>query len=187
MLEVNGIEADNIQYYIFHLFMDARELLNCVEQFIFLTKDENWNQVEKIYENYNNLFNATISGIRYEIIVGTTKLSDTNGNAISVPNFFNYCWKLDNDNFKEKIREFKTELKEYNKLLKDIQTIRNKIYAHTDFKFNTAEVDKFGECMLEQTQLEELKDYLKLVIKICLEMNKLHKNGEMRIDLISIY
>ena len=41
--------------------------------------------------------------------------------------------------------------------------------------------------MLEQTQLEELKDYLKLVIKICLEMNKLHKNGEMRIDLISIY
>ncbi len=187
MLEVNGIEADDIQYYIFHLFMDARELLNCVEQYIFITKDENCNEVEKIYENYNNLFSATISGIRYEIIVGTMKLTDTNANAISVHSFFNYCWKSDNDNLKAKIKELKTELKKHNKLLADIETIRNKIYAHTDFKFNTTEVDKFGECMLEQTQLEGLRDYLNLVLKICLEMNKLHKNGEMRIDLIQLY
>lgn len=187
MLEVNGIEADDIQYYIFHLFMDARELLNCVEQYIFLTKDENWNQVKKNYENYNNLFSATISGIRYEIIVGISKLDDNNGKTISVRNFFKYCWMSDNDSFKVKIKEFKAELKKYHKLLTDIQNIRNKIYAHTDFKFNTTEVDKFGECMLEQSQLEGLRDYLKLVIKICLEMNKLHKNGEMRIDHISLY
>ena len=76
---------------------------------------------------------------------------------------------------------------QHNKLLNNLQEIRNKIYAHSDFSFNTTKVDKFGDNLLKFKDLEDLEVYLKIIIDACLEINSKHKNGELGINHIPLY
>lgn len=187
MLEVYGKEADEMQYYLFHIFMDCREILNCIIQYRFLISEENWNKVDKIYDGFDNLLVATLSSMHYEIVVGTIKLIDTNRNSISINKLFEYCWKLENEDLKQVIKKYRKLLKPYNKLLDNLQEIRNKIYAHSDFSFNTTKVDKFGDNLLSFKDLEDLEMYLKIIIDACLEINSGHKGGELGINHIPLY
>lgn len=187
MLEVKGKEADEMQYYLFHIFMDCREILNCLRQYKFLISEENWKKIDKIYNGFDNLLIATLSSMHYEIVVGTTKLIDTNRNSISINKLFEYCWKLDDDTLKQIIKKYRKILRPYNKLLSNVREIRNKIYAHNDFSFNSTKVDKFGDNLLKCTDLDELEKYLKIMIDACLEINSKHKDGELGINHIPLY
>ena len=59
--------------------MDAHEILNCVEQYLFIISEEGWIKIDntEIFNKYPKLLTDMMTSLRYEIIVGLAKLNDS--------------------------------------------------------------------------------------------------------------
>ena len=182
MLEVRGRKATNIQSSLFSILMDAREILNCVEQYLFIISEEGWSEIDntEMFKKYPKLLIATITSLKYEIIIGVAKLTDTNLDTICLEKLFNQCEQCKMVNFKNLINKYRNEIKKYDYLLKKyIKTARDKIYAHIDYSFNANKIDKYGDYLLDSSILTSIKKFLELVINLCIDFSKLYDNDKM--------
>ena len=182
MLQVRGKKATNIQSSLFFITMDAHEILNCVEQYLFIISEEGWIEIDntEIFNKYPKLLTATMTSLRYEIIVGLAKLTDSALETICLEKLFNQCEQYKIIDFKSLISKYRNEITKYDYLLNDyIKTARDKIYAHTDYSFNANKIDKYSDYLLDTSILNSIKTFLELVINLCIDFSELYDNDKM--------
>ena len=149
---------------------------------IFIISEEGWSEIDntEMFKKYPKLLIATITSLKYEIIIGLAKLTDTNLDTICLEKLFNQCEQCKMINFKNLINKYRNEIKKYDYLLKKyIKTARDKIYAHTDYSFNANKIDKYGDYLLDSSILTSIKKFLELVINLCIDFSKLYDNDKM--------
>lgn len=73
--------------------MDTKDLLKCVKYYSFINSDDSWDEIDNLdfFIKYPDFFSATISSLRYQIIIDVAKLFDEDNSTVNLIKLFNQC------------------------------------------------------------------------------------------------
>ena len=162
MLQVRGKKATNIQSSLFFITMDAHEILNCVEQYLFIISEEGWIEIDntEIFNKYPKLLTATMTSLRYEIIVGLAKLTDSALETICLEKLFNQCEQYKIIDFKSLISKYRNEITKYDYLLNDYIILMLQIMkTHQDLVHNERSPSELSTLHIADTDIYNMSQH----------------------------
>lgn len=182
-MEIHGEPATTEEGNLVFIYYDLKDLLNSIKQYRFITDEKYCKEVDNLYDGYDKLFVATITGIRFQIIVGVANIMDYDSKVACINKLSNQFEQTKNKEFKKSIEKYHLIEAKYSKLYEYIKTARDKIYAHLDLKFNLRKVDKYYDYTLDSEILDELEKYINDILDLCVELSKIYNGDRLHLEM----
>lgn len=187
MLYINGKKADRVQNVIYTIYHECRILKETIVEYnrcIDLKSD----YMNKLIDEYPNLFSISLDSMRYRIIIGLGVLFDENKKSLSINKMINLCEQVGKKELNQEIKKIKSDLQKFDDLNKNIKILRDKMYAHIEIEYSLEEEDVFDldfEFLNQQIELSvKLLDY---IMNVCEILSIKYDNDLLKLRIINIF
>lgn len=163
---INWEEKDDTQKLMTIAEQDAATALNTALEYEYVSTfiNENLDYVNRAV----HFWSETLKALRYSMIMQSARLFDKTKGVISMERLFNKIEQNQpSDATKQELLRIKTEYTDYEEIIGDIRTLRDKIYAHNDsavyqwWKNDISQINELEFDMCFQCKLIELLKWAK--------------------------
>lgn len=187
MLYANGKKANRLQNCMHAFYFECKKIKEAIEQYEFLSKLED-NELDNLMDKYPKLFFTSIESMRYRIIIGLGNIVDNYRKGLSFNKIINMSEQEGNREINSVIRNVKEETRIYDELIDNIRLLRDKMYAHIDINYSLEEEEIFDmDFEFLNNQIKKSKEYIKFVMKTCVEISKEYDGDSIHLGINWIY
>lgn len=187
MLYISGEEATRLQNVLFTVYHQCKDIRETIKQYLICT-DEKDNRILETLNEFPSLFSVILDSMRYRIVIGLGNIFDHNKNSLSVKKLLNLCEQEGKEEINIEVRKIMKELSNYKDTIKNIKTLRDKMYGHIEIKYSL-EVEDIYDIDFEflKSQILLFLKMLNYIMKECVELSKKYDNDKLKLQINWIF
>ena len=179
MLYIKGDEATRLQNVLFTIYFQCKDIREAIKQYFICTNLEDNRILEKI-NDFPSLFSTILDSMRYRIVIGMGNIFDNNPKSLSIWKLLNLCEQEGKEKLNKEVKKIRNELSNYKYTIKNINTLRDKMYGHIEIKYSL-EIEDIYDKNFEflNTQILLSKKILNYIMEECVKLSKEYDDDKL--------